>query len=268
MKLGLLSTAAAFFLAMASQAAAELITNGTFESVSGGTFTGWSYFNNNSAVAKNQTGSVIAGSHSAEIVSGNLAAIYQSYGSLAGNTTYQFSLDFSVFACTSSAGRTFNVAVLTNATSGSNYVGINLRVGAADNGVTQAFQYYNGSSWLAVPGLATIYTTDNTANSTWGSGTTPAVNELTVTLHWNTSVSDSTYDITLNGQTTSAPLSTFVAVGTYTLGNLIAFQSYNGVSNYLVDNVSVSVVPEPNSLALLAVASLGLIALSRWKRRK
>lgn len=258
MKRSVFSVAVTLALAMISQASGELITNGTFESVStAGTFTSWTYATSTAAVDLNSH--VIAGANSAEIIKGITAGgIYQSFGSLASGQTYQLSLDFSVLKCNTTGDRTFNMLLLGNTTSG-----VNMRVSTTDNGATQVLQVFDQvSSWKTITGLGNVAYT----SGAWGTAT-PVVNTLAITLHWNTSVSDWTYDITLNGIASKGWKYYQEGLGGWCGIHSVGFQAGTAESNYLVDNVSVSVVPEPNTAMLLVAAGISLMAYA-WRRRK
>ncbi len=235
-------------------AQAELLTNGNFESVTADQFDGWTYNNAGSAVV--ETGSVISGTNSAEIVA-SIGSIEQAPSD--ANLT-QFTLDFD-FAVFPNAGRTLNLLLYYSLDRGVRM--INLRV----NGSSAEVQVVNGSSFQSIGSLVAKTTGDDNNDKLW-STETPVNNHMTITADFTPG--SASYDVTLNGNTVSGISYFQVAAPSedfHTLSS-VRFQGSSSAANYLVDNVTLAAVPEPSSLALLSLGILGgLLTAARGRKR-
>ncbi|MBI1368712.1 MAG: hypothetical protein GC162_08690 [Planctomycetes bacterium] len=235
----------------AAAAQASLIQNGDFESSPN--LTNWTVEPNSGAIT---TTSVISGAKSLIINDTNAGAgVSQSF---TGQAEVVIKADFAVFASTVEGARTFNMTLRAP----DNTLRMNLRV-VLDNG-NQALQAYNGSAFVNLGSLTANTTVDVGDDHLWSAAESIVINTLVV--HAHMAPSGSNYDVTLNNQTVTG-LSLFQFNPTTTnfkIGN-VRFQNFSTTdSPYLVDNVSVNVIPTPAALP----AGLAMMGLLTMRRRK
>lgn len=259
-----IATAVALVLLTVSPVRANLITNGDFETVGGdNTFTGWSDWpvTTNLCPFGVQTASLFTGgqAHSAEVVKGTNSADKTKDGAQNYTTDVSdvvFSLDFAVLT---TSGKTARLSLAFANQSG--YSAIDM-----DTSNT-AFRVLNGNTWGAVSGLAIVGTSDVSTYGIWN-GEAPTKNHLVVTTHFDQAVPS--YDIELNGVTVEG-LTAFGGVApTNVADGLSGYVMLSGAGvarNWLVDNVSVTPIPEPSVLSLLTTGLIGLLAYA-WRKRK
>ena len=261
MKQDFLMVAVVFLsLFVVSPVSAELVSNGDFESVDEGVFTDWS------SSPSVQSSSVISGMYSAELQGKNIPTGIDGVQ----NTTYlsdcKISVDFACFSTSSDTSRSFNLALVTKDSAllgnPTGWAAINFRV--VESGI---FQVYNGSTaYETVEGLMAMTTVDASGDGIWSSET-PEVNHLEITTHY--SDASPSYDFTLNGVTVTGftgfqynnPAGKFFDCTT------INFMRGGSESNYLIDNVSMTPVPEPCTWALLCMGVIGFLSCTRKSKR-
>ncbi|MEM6885810.1 MAG: PEP-CTERM sorting domain-containing protein [Verrucomicrobiota bacterium] len=216
-------------LACASATHAQIITNGDFET---GDFTGWTVAG---AAITAETTTPIAGTTSAAFPGGfGGNSLTQTFADITDDFT--FSMDYTSAA--PAAGRSLNVYIGQN---GGGNPRINLRL--IDGGGTGTIQAFNGAWQDVLTGISFAGTQTLTVDvSNIGAST-----QYTVDVGGSTSAAVSFFQ-------TSTPLS----FGTVSLQN--ADQAWGA------DNVSLTVVPEPSTFALLIAGFAGLFFVKR--RRK
>ncbi|MBN2295993.1 MAG: hypothetical protein JXM70_26410 [Pirellulales bacterium] len=229
---------------------ADLVINGDFESVTGGTFDSWTYGSAGSATDYNTA--PLAGSHTANVVAGD-NAIWQQV-SLDGLTDFSWELDYASLPF-SSGSRSLHVT--TYKTDPSDL--FNGNVDSIRLTSTGELQYHNGAGWVNTGLLSNL--TPDTGTLLVFDGETPVLNHLKFVASGYGSP-EQVISLTLNGSTYTSPAgqtSVMNAAPEYfvLLGLLSA-------SDYLVDNVTF-VVPEPSVLMILVAGGLSLLACSRRK---
>lgn len=228
----------------AAGAAAGLIENGNFESVTAGKFDSWTYTAGKTVADVSIAPAVLGGTYSARLIPGTAnGGFLNQTVSTVGLSDFKIDFDFAVLPG-NIGQRTLGIA--------SNGDVANVAVYYTASGAE--LHFYTGTGWLPTGLLV-----DTTPN--WSE--TPAINHLTlegtdygtqdaslvVTLTGG--VADGTYPNTSNGSKT-ARLSTFGFFGHYR------------DTAFLVDNVSI--VPEPSTVVLLAMALAGLLGGIRRRR--
>jgi hypothetical protein len=176
-------------------------------------------------------------------------------------TKYTFATD--LVLPNGGTGRSFQVNLFH--ASGKN---INLRIvgddgnSTADSTALGDVQVFNGSTWVTALTDAINFTA---TDGSGGFGASPNINSLSVTGDY--SGATPSYTVSSNGST-SAALTAFQG-GAPTSGSRLTSVSFQGGSlasgtYFVVDNVAVSAVPEPASIALIGLG--GLTLMSRRRR--
>lgn len=228
----------------ASVQAANLLTNGNFETYttdgSTTTFPGWTEFTGTTAAAAHTP---LDGSYSAKLIGGN-AYVNQFFTPVS-----QYTLDLDFAAAKPTADN--NSRVLSMILVG-NTGQINLRI--VNNAGSANVQVYS-NTWNTILTNAATFSTDLDNN--------PLKNHLTLAADYS-GTPTYTVSITDNGGTvhTSAPVSYFQAGISTSLKGISFHTDYAPTFNTVVDNISI-VVPEPATLT----AALPLAALALTRRR-
>lgn len=253
--------------------AQSLLLNGDFEQVNGGaepkvTFPSWGEFESDSSL---NTRNAAAEAYSSGI-GGSISGHVRSGGSIggglrqtvSGTQPVKFSLDLQFAALspeTAAAADTRYFSLLVKHGNPDSVEQINLR------GIKSgAIQVYNGSIWVLVPGLTMNFSTETGTVGVFD-GETLAVNTLNITGDYDTTDGTPTvnYSITLNGVTATG-ISAFQAGAAANNGiGSVAFGGALAAKSFLVDNVTLTAIPEP-TVATALVGGIGMLLLRR--RRK
>jgi hypothetical protein len=255
--------------------AQNVVTNGTFESLTGNgdssstTFTGWSEFTSDTSASAVNSAVVHAG------ISGTDAARLPGQATNSGvlrqdvagpTVNWQFDVDFAMADPGDTSGTTergFNLFLIHHTSSGGK---INLRVIDEDGDSNGEVQVYNGSVFVTVLGDVVPFSIDLNGNGVLtDAGDTFSPVHLTIA---GTYGFTPTYVVTV-GSSSSAALSHFQTNAPSTTNNnidRIAFAaSTAGTQSFVVDNVSL--IPEPGTGALL-LGGLGTLLGFRRSRRR
>lgn len=263
---------------LASTSNAAYLTNGDFETSNteatppetSAPFASWN--ENPAGAVSDYTASPISGDHSAKLTRATSGSLLQTAQNASELTNYIFSVDLALQAPTNGADRTFQLLLHH---SGSPQPNLNIRVIDSDqNGVGELQVYGAGGSaaFTTVFANAVVFSTDADDNGDFaGENDTQAVNRITVTADYRSAIG---YTVSLSnslGSPTSATLAGFQSgtAGAITPGtvgmNLVSvdFQTGNMQAGRfaIVDNVTLTLVPEPASLALLGLG--GVLCLRR-----
>jgi hypothetical protein len=238
---------------------AETLSNNDFESVTNGLFDNWSYYAKTTGGSVTvDSGSVIHGSHSAELLAGSVTGgwLYQSVGTV---TAFEISLDFAILDTVGrsfglcSYGGTVNVSVVNN-----------FRINKSGSNSSAVFGWNNGTTWTDVSTLVANTTADIGGDKQFGDGENLVINHLTLV---GTNYGSSSHElvVTLNGASATFSGSTGFNT-TYKNKSLqtVSFYSASSDSDFLVDNYQ---IPEPNTLMILVTGGIGLLAYA-WRRHK
>jgi hypothetical protein len=224
---------ASFGLSAGSASAANMLTNGGFET---GDFTGWSQ---------------LGGSHATNVISDTdpLDGIYSLIQSRKSNKNL-----FQTFtAITTAATASFDFQVGDPGTArGFNFVlndsaanNINVRLTDADDGGAGDIQVYDGTAWQTV--LNNVYTFDT---------------ESTFSLTVNSYGADATYVLSVGGVVSSSL--TYLQHGTFNNAAGVAFAQPSLAAGVPLKIDNVLVIPEPGTYALLAgLTGLTFVMLRR-----
>jgi len=254
------------FAAIASSAAvspvlAEGISNGDFESWTNAT-TPDSWERN--ALAATQVTGLDGSGYAAQLGSPAFGAAYmqQTFTHVFG--AFSMQVDFQLLASgdvtpSVTPSRTFNVGLRQD---GTTIINLRLNEDAATGNPLGSVEMYDGSGWQSVEdagGTQSEYVTDPTSGSS-------DVYRLTISGVINDA--SSSYDVEL-WNVTDGTLAASATNITYFQGlsdhiNQVQFVRGRSEGDYIVDNVSVTAIPEPGVYALLAGAlSLGLVMIRR-----
>lgn len=235
---------------------AELITNGDFESIDAGKFTGWTYSNSSGTAAVSTAPTVIEGTSSARVLYGatNGGFLDQTV-SAAGLSDFQIELDFAVLNVTTSGLRTLGMR--------SNDDVANVCVYYTASGAQLYF--YTGSSFVPTPLFVSATADLGTARS-FANNESPVTNHLKL-VGRDYGTSSATLTVTLAG---GAVNGTYTATSTPSKTKTLSTFGFFGVyrdAEFLVDNVSVKAIPEPSALAMIAGGLCMLLACARRRKR-
>ena len=241
-------------------ALADLLPNGSFENVTAGTFASWAYMPGTTGglVATASTSpSVLDGTYSAAIQHGstNGGRLWQQVSST-GATDFMWECDFAVLPI-SSGSRTLSVLTYSDTLDSGNLSANNvdsIRVNASNQLEFYSLGWHNtGLTALVTPDTGTLLEFD---------GETPVMNHLTfVASGYGTA--DQGFTITLNGASSSDS----GAVSNNAI-RYFAFAGHLSTADYVVDNASFAIIPEPSVFALFACGIWTLLAPLRRRRRQ
>ena len=262
-------TAICLTVTMCSAAMAQLM-NGNFESVTGGTFDGWT-----TTVTPTYTVATspmnIGGTNSARLLkSGTTGAGYmQQQFDVDGLSDFQIDFDFAFlwggvskreFSVFTYAGSTIVDNVSMYSTTGTGHV---IQYWGTLPGGTTPTQAISGTPWL----LGDV-TTDIGSDKIFN-GETPDVNHVTL-VGSGYGTEDYSLEITIDSVergTISRTLTGHLGAGNNLAIDTISFNGALGASDIILDNVSVVEVPEPGTIVLLLTGLVGLVC-SVWRRQK
>lgn len=243
--------------------AASLISNGDMElwnSISGtppqGTPTGWQ---GGGTVIR--SAGLVAGSTYSAVVQAGQSGLY--YTPLLASAS-AFEVSFTLAATDSGAGRSFNLLLTQTGAAGAN---INLRAVRGSSGAGSfSIQASTTSGWQnIVENLsASVY-----SGSTTNAFTTLNAYQFDLLVDFNGASSYSfSYGLAGSPMTTISNLTYFATapIAGVSLGS-IGFVGSNSASNYGVDNITLTTVPEPSVVAL-AILGVTIIAGSLLRRRR
>lgn len=242
-------------------------TNTTGTTVVSGTPTGWTY---SGTIAPVEGPTISTGSGTSALIT-NGAPPSSSTGVLTQNVSSAnlktFNISFDLAVARNSPAREFQMIL----TQGTNQT-INLIINAGSTG-KMTVQAHNGSGWQ------TIGTADMLNDSgvyTPGTNSFASLNEYNISLSVDWAAATPTYSFTYTpsggSSTTIGGLNYFfTAVTNSGVVNLSAVQFFGANSAtggyYAIDNVSLSAIPEPVTIAALATGGLLLLG-GRLMRRK
>ncbi len=249
---------------------ADMIVNGGFESVVGGTFDSWTY------VPATSGGLVALSTSAPTAVDGTSARLL--FGSTNGGTLMQtvsdtgvsdfvLDVDFAVLSTSSTGIRTFSLVTYQNP--GGPHSGAD-NIDSLRVWTTAANRYeiliYDRGNWVNT-GLLVTPTPDIGGDRRFDDGELPVVNHLTVTGTGYGSPNQ-TITITLIGGETSGTFSRdlcYVSVNAPVKD--IGFYSVASSADFLIDNVAFAALPEPATCGGLALGFLSLLICARRTRR-
>ena len=251
---------------------ANLITNGGFEDVTSGRFDGWTYTN----LAGNPTSDPVAAvSTFPEVIDGTNSArlLYSGAGNLGQTVSatelsdFAIDFDFAVLSSVSTSWDTLGAGGIDSVGTGV----CNVSVGYDASG-NASLRYHTASGWVDT-GLDVSPTTDILGDRAFDDGETPVINHLRL-VGRNFGTDDAELTIFLTGGAIDGSFTADGSAGhslpTNSASAALAGFKFYGIYReleFLADNVSVSQVPEPSSLALLAVGLFGLAVGTRRKRK-
>lgn len=242
-------------------ASAQVIDNGTFENW--GTLTGsppagvpsnWSFTGTVSPV---QTAGLVSGSNYAALIQPG-GQIYQT---ISPNPT-NLKLDMT-FAATNpglTSSRSFNITIGEPGANPS----LNFRMVAGSVAGMLTLQVHNGSAWSTLAANAFQSSVYDSASNTF---TTLNAYDLSIELSYGTTSSYSiSYGLHGGTMTLLSNLTTFTAANANGMST-IGIVGSSSASPFAVDNLTLTVVPEPGRTAYLMWSGAVLMSISYWGRR-
>ncbi len=209
----------------------QQIAGGDFEAVIHGRPQHWTVHPDGVRMQKK---SVIAGSHSVEIVRPHGNNLHQSPDGAI--SSFVFRMAFAVFP--NHGDRTMNALIYCGPDA--HRIAINMRVGSGNR-----LEAHDGSGWRTLGNLTARTTADPDMQGVW-EGQKPVVNQLVIAGHLAAQVPY--YDVTLNGDTVQHVQVFQQSLPPEAVVGRVQLQALNASSNWLADNVSLAPGSAPEEL--------------------